>query len=57
MYAGWGPNVTGAVLGVVFFGVYFGSSFAARRIIMNNVEDPQPPKYFREIRIVTEEKS
>jgi hypothetical protein len=52
---GLGPNVTGLLLGGVFFGVYFGSSYLTRRYIMNTaVEEPQPPKYFRDIRIVTE---
>lgn len=54
-FLGWGPNVTGAVLGGIFFGVYFGSGFLTRRYIMTTTDDPQPPKYFRDIRIVTEE--
>ena len=51
---GLGPNVTGLILGGIFFGVYFGSGFVTRRYVMGQTEDPQPPKYFRDIRIVTE---
>ena len=53
-WLGLGPNVTGLALGAVFFGVYFGSGFLTRRYIMATVDDPQPPKSFRDIRIVTE---
>ena len=53
---GLGPNVTGSLLGIVFFGVYFGSSWATRRYIMSTTENPEPAKFFRDIRIVTEEK-
>ena len=48
--------MTGLALGAVFFGVYFGSGFLTRRYIMNTVENPEPPKSFRDIRIVTEVK-
>ena len=53
---GWGPNVTGLALAGIFFGMYFGSGIWARRYIMSITDDPQPPKYFRDIKIVTEEK-
>ena len=53
---GLGINATGSLLGVIFFGVYFGSSYLTRRYIMSTTDDPQPAKYFRDIRIVTEEK-
>ena len=53
---GLGVNVTGALLGGLFFGVYFGSGFLTRRYIMSQTDTPQPPKYFRDIRIVAEEK-
>lgn len=56
-FLGWGQNVTGAVLAGIFFGVYFGSGYLARRYIMKTTDDPQPPKFFRDIRIVTEEKA
>ena len=56
-YLGWGPNVTGAALGAIFFGVYFGSSFLTRRWIMSNTDDPQPARYFHELRVVAEEKT
>ena len=55
-YLGWGPNVTGSVLGAIFFGVNFGSGALTRRYIMNTSESPERPKFFRDIRIVTEEK-
>ena len=59
MYKNWlglGPNATGSLLGVIFFGVYFGSGFLTRRYIMTTTDEPAPPKFFRDIRIVTEEK-
>jgi hypothetical protein len=48
---GLGPNMTGLALAGVFFGVYFGSSFLTRKWIMQQTEDPQPPKYFRDIKV------
>ena len=53
---GLGPNVTGLILGGIFFGVYFGSGFMTRRYIMQTTDEPNPPKFFRDIKIVTEEK-
>ncbi len=50
---GLGPNVTGLLLGGIFFGVYFGASFLTRRRIMENSDDPQPAKFFRDIKVVT----
>ena len=54
-YLGWGPNVTGLVLGGIFFGVYFGSGHLTRKYIMTTTDNPEPPRMFRDIRIVTEE--
>ena len=48
--------MTGLALAGVFFGVYFGSGFLTRKYIMSTVETPEPPKFFRDIRVVTEEK-
>lgn len=48
---GLGPNATGLALGVLFFGVYFGSSYLTRTWVMAKVENPDPPKYFRDIQI------
>jgi len=53
---GLGPNVSGSLLGIGFFGGNFGSSWATRRYIMSTTENPEPAKFFRDIRIVTEEK-
>ena len=55
-FLGWGPNVTGLALASLFFGVYYGSSFLARKWILEEVEEPQRPKYFREV-TVTDGKS
>jgi hypothetical protein len=53
---GLGPNVTGLLLGGLFFGVYFGSSWFTRRWIINNSDNElQPPKNFKDIRIVKSE--
>ena len=53
---GLGPNVTGLLLGSLFFGVYFGSSWYTRRWIINNSDgELQPPKNFKDIRIVKSE--
>ena len=50
---GLGPNVTGLILGGIFFGVYFGSSFLTKRWIMANSEgELERAKYFREMKIV-----
>ena len=49
---GLGVNATGLALGVLFFGVYFGSSMLTRRFIMERTDDPQPAKYFRDLKIV-----
>ena len=51
-YLGMGPNATGLALGVLFFGVYWGSAHLTKIWVMGNVENPEPPKYFRDIRIV-----
>ena len=48
---GLGPNVTGLLLGGLFFGVYFGSSYLTRRRIMQISDDPQPAKYFRDLTV------
>ena len=50
---GLGPNATGLALGVLIFGVYFGSSHLAKVWIMQNVDEPSPPKYFRDVRVVS----
>ena len=47
---GLGINATGAALGALFFGVYFGSSYLARRWLVEN-SDNNPPKYFRDIKV------
>lgn len=53
---GLGPNVTGLLLGGLFFGVYFGSSWYTKQwIIQNNDGELQPPKNFKDIRIVKSE--
>lgn len=48
---GLGANATGFLLGGVFFGVYFGSTYLTRKWIMqqSDVVDP-PPKYFRDLK-------
>ena len=48
---GLGPNATGLALGILFFGVYYGSSFLTRKWVMQNTANPEPPKYFRDIRV------
>jgi hypothetical protein len=50
---GLGPNATGLALGVIFFGVYYGSAYLTKKWIMKSVDDPVPPKYFREIQLKT----
>ena len=50
-FLGWGPNVTGLALAGLFFGVYYGSAAAARIWIMDNVEEPTKPMYFREVTV------
>lgn len=55
-FLGWGPNITGLALASLFFGVYYGSSFLARKWILQEVEEPVRPKYFREV-TVTDGKS
>ena len=50
-FLGLGPNVTGLILGGIFFGTYFGSSYLTRKLIMDKTDDPQPAQYFREIRV------
>ena len=48
---GLGPNATGLALGVLFFGVYYGSAYLTKTWIMANTENPNPPKYFRDIQL------
>lgn len=50
-FLGLGPNVTALLLGGIFFGTYFGSSWATRKMIMEKTEDPNPPRYFRDITV------
>ena len=46
----------GALLGALFGGVYFGSSVLAKRWIIDAaIEEPDPPKYFRDIKAVSED--
>lgn len=53
---GLGPNATGLLLGFIFFGAYFGSSWYTKRWIMANADGPlEPPKNFKDIRIVKSE--
>ena len=47
---GLGPNATGFLLGAVFFGVYFGSSYLTRKWVMQESDIPEPPKYFRDMK-------
>jgi len=54
-FLGLGPNVTAIGLGFIFFGVYFGSSHLTRKWVMqqNEEEELSPPKYFRDVRVVS----
>ena len=46
----------GGLLAVLFGGVYFGSSILAKRLIIDAaLEEPSPPKYFRDIKAVSED--
>jgi hypothetical protein len=46
----------GALLGLLFGGVYFGSSVLAKRLIIDAaLEEPNPPRYFRDIKAVSED--
>ena len=48
---GLGANATGMLLGAVFFGVYFGSSYLTRKWVMQQSDMPEPPpKYFRDMK-------
>ena len=49
---GLGINMTGALLGVFFFGVYFGSGWLARKTIMSENPDAERAHYFRDIKVV-----
>jgi len=50
-YLGLGPNATGFLLGGIFFGVYFGSSYLTRKWVMQQRDEPEPPpKYFRDMK-------
>ena len=42
---GLGINMTGALLGVFFFGVYFGSGWLARKTIMSENPDAERAHY------------
>lgn len=50
---GLGPGATGTLLGVLFFGVYFGSAALAKKVIMRDNPNPERPQYFRDIQLVT----
>lgn len=50
---GLGPSATGVALGIVFFGVYIGSSVLTRRFVMRTNPDAQRPAYFRDISVTT----
>ena len=50
---GLGPNATGLALGVLFFGVYYGSSYLTKVFIMGKIDNPEPPKYFRDIKVTS----
>ena len=46
----------GGLLSSLFFGVYFGSGFLAKQLILEAaIEEPEPAKYFRDIRTVSED--
>ena len=48
---GLGTNATGLLLGAIFFGVYFGSSYLTRKWVMQETDIPEPPpKYFRDMK-------
>ena len=47
---GLGVNATGLLLGTIFFGVYFGSSYLTRKWVMQESGLPEPPKYFRDMK-------
>lgn len=48
---GLGAYATAGLLGALFFGTYFGSSYLTKRWIMQRTESPDPPKYFRDIKL------
>ena len=50
-FLGWGPNVTGLALAGLFFGVYYGSAYWARKWVLQSVDEPERPKYFREVTV------
>ena len=48
---GLGKNATGLLLGGVFFGVYFGSSYLTRKWVMQQTDVPEPPpRYYRDLK-------
>jgi hypothetical protein len=51
---GLGKNATGMLLGAIFFGVYFGSSYLTRKWVMQQTDTPEPPpKNYRDLRSLT----
>ena len=53
---GLGKNATGMLLGAVFFGVYFGSSYLTRKWVMQQSDVPEPPpRYFRDMKSLKSE--
>lgn len=55
---GLGVNITGLLLGGLFFGVYCGSGYLARKVIMEQTdEELSKPQFFRDVRVVTSDDS
>lgn len=52
-FLGLGPNSTGAALFAIFFGTYYGSTILTKNYVMQTPAETEPPKYFREIKVVT----
>ena len=50
-FLGLGPNVTGLALGTLFFGVYYGSVLWTRKWVIEQVEEPKKPMYFRDVTV------
>ena len=51
-----GNNLGGLMLGGIFIGVYFGSSYLTKIWVMQDSEQqPVAPQYFRDIKVVTDD--
>eukprot|EP00965_Chrysotila_dentata_P130557 4316453-Pleurochrysis_carterae.AAC.3 len=51
-FLGLGPNAVGLTLAGIFFGTYFTSVYLTRKHILQTVENPVRPRYFRDVRIM-----